>query len=93
MRLTIYKYEISPSRGFAEYRLPKGARLLSVDEQYNRMVVYAAVDPLEKEQDVFNFFVFGTGHPFTKPDATFLGTVKMLEGKLMFHVFYQKKGD
>jgi len=86
----IYKYEILPVDEFV-LDLPLGAKLLSVAEQNNKMVLYAMVIP-ELRLKPLKIRVIGTGNPM--PDGMsefeFLGTVKLHNGKLMFHIFYQR---
>ena len=85
--LTIYKYPLT-----LKVPLPKGAIVLSVTEQGEKMFVYSLVDPEVKEVEMVNFRVFGTGHEIEDiEDYKFLGTVKLAGGALMFHVFYEQK--
>ena len=62
--------------------------VLSVQEQKGDIVVYALVDhdlPVVE----YEFRVVGTGHTiaFNPEDMEFLGTVKLHNGALMFHIF------
>jgi len=69
--------------------IPKGSKLLSVEEQYGNIVLYALVDDTQGGLDSFEIFVKRTGYPADDiENYKFLGTVKLSEGKLMFHVFY-----
>lgn len=65
-------------------------RILSVEEQNEKIVVYAVVDT-EKQPVKYEFGINGTGNPITFEidQYTFLGTVKMYAGSLIFHVFYR----
>jgi hypothetical protein len=100
MNNTIYKYVLTPvDRQIV--KLPKGAEVLSVESQFNpegflqeQVVVYAFVDEEEKETESFVFQTRGTGHyagNFKRENYAFLGTVKLSNGKLMFHIFYRKE--
>jgi len=72
--------------------IPTGSKILSVAEQYGNIVLYALVDDARGGLDSFEIFIRGTGHPFGDIDnCEFLGTVKLDEGRLMFHVFYKKR--
>jgi len=87
----IYKYTLS-FEDLQTLSLPGRSEILSVCEQYGNMVLYAIVD---SEITVFHDYeirIYGTGHPVPSwlEDFTFLGTVKLSDGSLMFHVFYQK---
>lgn len=72
--------------------LPKGSKILSVTEQRGDIVLYALVDPTTENTEKALIIIHGTGHEANDvDDCTFLGTVKMLGGNLMFHVFYKSK--
>lgn len=85
----IYKYtlELTDKQVLS---LPQGAKLLSVEEQGGKIVLYALVNPEEKIRAGFKIYVFETGHPLPEIiySFDFLGTVKLQDGALMFHVFY-----
>lgn len=65
--------------------------ILSVQEQNEEVVVYALVDT-ERPSVKYEFSMNGTGNPinFDIENFKFLGTVKMYDGSLMYHVFYRK---
>lgn len=65
--------------------------ILSVEEQNEKIVVYAIVDT-DIEPIKYEFGINGTGNSITFEIEyfKFLGTVKMYNGSLMFHVFYRK---
>jgi hypothetical protein len=69
--------------------MPKGAKVLSVQMQFDRITAWALVDNAELVSQPVRFHVIGTGYPL--PDYTdawqFIGTVQMLDGSLIFHVF------
>ena len=70
------------------------AILLSVAEQNNNIVLYAMIDDLEYGIPV-DVRIIGTGHPI-KDDIDnykFLGTVNLIDGGLMFHVFARHSKD
>jgi hypothetical protein len=76
-------------------RLPAGSQILSVIEQRNEMVLYAMVPHPNDYPEVYveyDIRVVGTGHDvkFSTRDFTFVGTVSMYKGGLVFHVFYRK---
>ena len=74
--------------------LPYTAKILSVIEQHNKVVLYAAVDD-EHEPHQRLIRIVGTGHPF--PDieqCVYLGTVSTHDGHLIWHVFEERqRGD
>lgn len=88
---TIYKYNLEV-QDEQELLLPTGAKILSVANQRETIVLYALVDKEIKTEEVFKFVVRGTGHPvdFQIDDYTFLGTVKLMNGSFMFHVFFKR---
>lgn len=90
----IFKYEIQPE-DYQKLELPKGSKILSVLEQYEKVVLYALVNPSESNVEVYDIAVKGTGHDFPpKLDSyTFLGSVKLMRGVLIFHIFYKKAED
>ena len=81
----IYKYSVEV-RDEQDIYLPVGAEILSVAEQYNRIVLYAIVDS-EAETKPHHISVRGTGHELNDKEGRFIGTVKLYNGDLMFHVF------
>jgi len=87
----IYKYLLLAT-DFQNLELPKGSKIISVIELYDGMVLYAIVDTDTTETELYDIAVKGTGHPFPeKLDTyTFLGSVKLMNGSLVFHVFYKK---
>ena len=87
---TIYKYPLIAMHT-QTLELPKGSSILSVMNQFDEIVIYALVDTEEKQTEKYTITTHGTGH---KADDVcnfkFLGTVKLEDGRLMFHVFYRK---
>lgn len=85
----IFKYELQITDR-QKLHIPS-TRILSVAEQDNKIVVYASVlQDYFLDSEEYEFIIVGTGN---KPSIDldychFLGTVKLNEGKLMFHVFY-----
>jgi hypothetical protein len=71
-------------------QLPMGARILSVANQNESLVLYALVNPEEQTTENFVVQIFGTGNPIERldPMSKFIGTVVMENGKLVWHVFY-----
>lgn len=84
----VFKYLLDVAT-YQFIRIPS-TNILSVAEQGNNMVVYALVDT-EIAPVQYEFAVIGTGHTILQDiDAyNFLGTVKLHDGKLMFHVFFR----
>ena len=84
MQCQIFKYIISQGEQIID--MPRGAKLLSIAEQRNNIVLYALVDPtnpIAKRR----ILVVGTGWGFSVNIEKFIGTVNLVDGELMFHVF------
>jgi len=83
---TIYKYTL-PVQDYAVVRIPEGHQTLSVALQHDQICVWALVDTSEAPRGVA-FRIAGTGHPLGDADGwIFRGTVLMMNGTLVFHVF------
>lgn len=69
--------------------------ILSVESQLDNIVVYALVDIDNPIVNCYTFRVYGTGHDIKNDidSFKFLGTVKMHNGSLMFHVFYKNESS
>ena len=76
-----------------ELHLPKGARVLTIQSQYNKQpMLWALVDPEEKEQERWQFVTLGTGHQ-APPDLKmfqYFSTYQIDGGALVFHVFLRR---
>ena len=81
----IWKYVVA----FDAYvmRMPKGAKILGVQVQFNEPKMWALVDdqqPLEERR----FYTIGTGHDFDYQDGDqHIGTFQLHGGSIVFHVF------
>lgn len=93
MNTTIYKYTLKVTDE-QTVMLPEGARVLSVANQGDDMVLYAHVDPRKPENAKVRVFIYGTGNPAIVPDtARFMGTFSQRGGRLMWHVFAEGGED
>jgi hypothetical protein len=102
MARRIYKYELVPvpNQDLIGYhpeihvQMPRGAEILHVDAQGDRMYVWAVVDP-DGELARYTFIVVPTGGEVAWPIHPFiphLGTVLMHGGSLVWHVFSDRQG-
>lgn len=82
---TVYKYDITEEKNIS---FPKGAEILSVGIQYDRVKAWALVDTEETEVEFRYFEIVATGQAVTQPRSSFLGTVFAFN--LVFHVFEWK---
>jgi len=79
--MQIWKFEIPQDGSLVE--MPQGARLLRVDEQYRKVMIWALVEP-DAEKVNRHLLVYGTGHE-VETDLPFVGTAFV--GPLVWHVF------
>ena len=85
MKVFKYKMEIQE---YMYLSLPKGAQILSVQEQFQRVCIWALVDP-DAILEMRCFRLAGTGHEIAEPQERlrFIGTFQMHGGVLVFHLF------
>jgi hypothetical protein len=72
--------------------LPKDSKVLSVINQRENICLYALTTDSE-DIESYEFYFFGTGwdlHEDILEDLSFLGTVSITHGTLIWHVFYKK---
>ena len=82
---TICEYSLLPQT-VQQFLMPTNAKVLSVDEKDNRIFIWAEVDS-EDSGSYRSFRVYGTGHPHLNENQRFIGTVKLDNGALVFHVY------
>jgi len=87
----IYKYELSEDTP-QWVSLPVNSTVLSVVEQYQKVVMYAVADVEQENTQEIQFLLLGTGQIFdnTLDGYSFLNTVKLSDGAIMVHVFYKE---
>ena len=82
----IYKYPIPLTDEFT-LKLPKGAKILTFQTQFDEAHVWAMVDP-ETKLETVSFKLFGTGHPVEDIEMfDYIGTAQMKGGLLVWHLF------
>ena len=83
----IFKYPVSITDSFT-LDMPKGADILSFQIQEGNPYIWALVNP-EAEIEKRTFRLAGTGHPIEELplDLFFIGTVQMVGGNLVWHLF------
>jgi hypothetical protein len=84
----IYKYTLEDQHWYGKsgspIQMPKGARILSAQEQHGEIQLWAIVDLLQ--DDVPRWFrVCGTGHDLPENPGEFVATVQL--GEFVWHVF------
>lgn len=90
---TIWKYplEITDKQII---HLPIGSMPLSVIGQGHDIYLYVRLNNRRQtEESQFEVYIHGTGHQIDEEEAfnsSFMGTVILLDGKLIFHVFIRR---
>jgi hypothetical protein len=71
--------------------LPAGSKIISVSNQRDNIVLYAIVDTEINDKMIYSIFITKTDQEIGRDltDYTFLGTVPLLGGAFMFHIFYK----
>ncbi len=89
----IWKYTL-PVTDHPILPMQKDARVLSVDVQHGEVQVWALVDP-EAPTELRRFRVSGTGHPLGEEieSLRFIGTVQMMGGQLVWHIFVHPEAE
>ena len=88
---SIWKYKLDIAN-YQTIPILEPAKILSVSSQGNQIVLYAEVntDNMEKMYSlkIIDIWIHGTGHEVKAPkNSRFIGTVKLMGGTLMFHVY------
>lgn len=83
----VYKYPFEFGGDEFEIPMPKGAKPLNFQFQFDTLCVWALVDP-EAPMVARKFRIAGTGHDIENADElTYVGSVQMQGGALIFHLF------
>jgi hypothetical protein len=85
----VFKYEIHQPQDEITLPMPKGAEILTVQEQKGTVCVWALVNP-ENETERRLFRMAGTGHPIHYDmgiNYKYINTFQLFEGDLVFHLF------
>lgn len=83
--MKIYKYNLKVT-DYQIINLPKGAKILDIQTQYNEPKLWALVDE-KAELEKREFAIYGTGNPLPDDIGEYLATFQIHEGQLVFHVF------
>lgn len=87
---TIYKYPLQIQNA-QTVLLPRHFTILDVQNQNEILYLWAIVDPEEKEYGKVTIYIRGTGYLLTGDEGKFLGTVQVLNGGLVWHLFLGKE--
>lgn len=82
---SIFKYEIK-IEDYQIVMMPKNAVILCTGVQYEKMCLWALVDP-KAEMEKRRIIVKGTGHTVDEKNMKYIGTNQLMEGHLVWHIF------
>jgi len=84
---TIWKYTLVLG-GSAKFRMPKGAKVLCAQEQFQQFCIWAVVDTSQPGEER-EFILLGTGNPIMVPDANlkYVDTMQTQDGHFVGHLF------
>ena len=80
----IYKYEIEGT-----LELPVGYKILSIQEQHSKIVMWAEIDVYAQKREV-NFIVIGTGWEVLK-NSEYIETVQI--GHFVWHIYRKLESE
>ncbi len=85
--MRVFKYTI-PVENYFSLSLPRGAKILTVQEQYNNPQIWALVDP-NNRTEIRKFRLAGTGHLIQEntDSLDYIGTFQLADGQFIGHVF------
>lgn len=86
--LTVYKYPCLHSEMF-NIEMPVGAKILTVQHQKEKPVMWALVNPDEINKTMRSFLWIHTGEPVALDydELIYVDTLQSLGGNLIFHLF------
>lgn len=90
MKKVIFKYPLEVLRTQI-VKMPRNAKILTVQSQMDRPVIWAIVNP-EEEIIPYLFLLYGTGQSCEESDNAFrnyIGTFQLWDGQEVYHVFHQ----
>lgn len=89
MRRIVHKQEIPIAEKFT-VAMPQNAKVLKVEEQWEKVVIWYMFHPSDYENMHRHEFVMGvTGHEFNIPnDDTYVGTFMLDGGSFVGHLFH-----
>lgn len=91
---TIWKYPLNVMDGEKEIEIPKGAMITDFFHQNpdgDNPTFWAIVDT-EAKMIKWKIHIYGTGHeiPDVFPPHALIGSLPFMNGKLIFHFFYEE---
>lgn len=84
---TIFKYPLDVV-GEQTITVPSGAVPLAVQAQDGSLCLWAMVETMQPTMERRRVVrIFGTGHPVPPNHGAYVGTVQMMDGAFVWHVF------
>jgi len=84
---SVFKYVFPYGENSFELVMPLGARVLTIQPQHGRGVLWALCHPHARKEKR-RFVIYGTGTPLAAPDReVYIGTFQVCNGELVWHVF------
>jgi len=93
IKLKIFKYVIEDRRQMIS--LPKGAVILSLQNQREAICFWALIDP-EAETERRIFHVVGTGHEIGQEfldNSNYIGSLQQQGGLYVWHIYEEVRGE
>ena len=81
----VWKYDIPIQNNFT-LKMPFEAEILHFGVQYGKAKLWVLIDPLEKKIER-RFRLAGTGHEYIQEGLKYIGTIKIEDDTLIFHLF------
>lgn len=87
----VWKYNI-PINDMFSLVMPKDARILYFNTQYGNPRIWVLVKP-DNERKTRYFRLVGTGHLINSPIKNYIGTIKLMDDGLIYHLFELNEDD
>jgi hypothetical protein len=92
MKTVVWKYQLSYREGRQDIDMPLGAKILSVQPQYDGICIWALVNPDQTEMDTVRFNKVYTGAPVPRNVGEYVATCQVQRGEnrswlTVVHVF------
>lgn len=84
--MIIYKFPLKEVAN-QPITLPVGAEILCVHSQRGILTLWAKIDEKWPKVEQRTIEIFGTGHEMNNDARTYIGTVLMYSGDIVWHVF------
>jgi hypothetical protein len=84
---TIFKYPLPQLADEQVLEVPRGWNPLCVQRQGGAICIWAEVDTDQPNRKL-TIFIRGTGHAMPDEAHEYIGTVQMMDGNLVWHIFH-----